>query len=127
MGAWGGELPTVLVVEEIDPDGTARVAYSWGSSPENTFKPGWTRLHGSIGGGTLRLTNPGGPALDFSLEKDGRLLGRYSRGGVPAYVELERISGRDPAVIAAVAARPRCGARCAFRKSPWSARPPARA
>ena len=30
LGAWGGELPTALVVERVRSNGTARVIYSWG-------------------------------------------------------------------------------------------------
>src|SRR5438874_119120 len=32
LGAWGGDPPTALVIEQINSNGTAHVIYSWGDS-----------------------------------------------------------------------------------------------
>src|SRR5256885_16252361 len=41
LGAWGGELPTGLVVEQISPDGTAHGIYSWVDLQIHRFQAGW--------------------------------------------------------------------------------------
>ncbi|MGA2871178.1 MAG: hypothetical protein ABSF34_18705, partial [Verrucomicrobiota bacterium] len=52
-GAWNGSLPTVLIVEHINKDGTATLLYSWGVEPESKMKSGWIRLTGKILAGKL--------------------------------------------------------------------------
>ena len=106
-GAWNGSLPTVLIVEHINKDGTATLLYSWGVEPESKMKSGWIRLTGKILAGKLHLLLSSDANIDFRLEKNGDLLGVYTfRTFPPSYVELTRINSTDPSVIKRIADRP---------------------
>jgi dienelactone hydrolase len=92
LGTWGGELPTALIVEQINSNGTARVIYSWGDSPSNGFKMGWARYTAQISNTQLRLPSTNGHEMDFTLQSTGLLLGRYDiKDNPPAFAELHRI------------------------------------
>ncbi len=101
-GAWGGILPTFLVVEQVNADGTANVVYSWG----NTKRGGSKRLSGNISNGHLHLLSPRGPVIDYTLENNGALHGRYTNKNQPTSVELTRVTSTDKVAIIAAAARP---------------------
>ena len=44
VGRWGGVLKHILVVESVQPDGSASVIYGWGDSPGLSITRGFTRL-----------------------------------------------------------------------------------
>lgn len=107
LGSWGNELPTALVVEQISSNGTAHVIYSWGHSPLYGFKAGWERETGQIAGGKLRLSSTNGPKIDFTLEPDGTLLGRYGMGNLPpSFGEFHKLSSTNAQDIVAAAKKP---------------------
>lgn len=43
-GAWDGVLSHVLVVEQMRPDGQARVVYAYGDAPDRNVNRGHTRV-----------------------------------------------------------------------------------
>src|SRR6266581_754078 len=43
VGAWGGSLKHILVVESVTEDGTARVVYSTGDNPLLGIQRAWSR------------------------------------------------------------------------------------
>lgn len=53
IGAWGGQLKHILIVEDVKPDGTATVVYAWGDSPRLNIQRGWQRHSGTITRDTL--------------------------------------------------------------------------
>jgi dienelactone hydrolase len=53
IGAWGGQLKHILIVEDVKPDGSASVVYAWGDSPRLNIQRGWKRHSGIITGDTL--------------------------------------------------------------------------
>ncbi len=77
LGAWGYELPTALIVEQISSNGTANVIYSWGDSPAYHFKAGWNHEIGTISNGNLRLLTKV-HKIDFTLKPDGTMVVRCS-------------------------------------------------
>jgi len=103
-GAWGGELPTFLVVESVNADGTAKIVYSYGKSPR--FDAGWTRIDATIAGGHMHMTPSRGVTLDFWIDGDGSLYGLYTIRRHPSSVELHRLAIADAASIRAEAAKP---------------------
>lgn len=93
LGAWGEELPTALIVEQVHFNGAARAIYSWGDSQLYGFKAGWERRAGQISNGKLQWSSKNGPKIDFTLESNGTLLGRYDMKNMPpSFAELHRLS-----------------------------------
>lgn len=93
LGAWGAELPTALVVEQVNSNGTAEVIYSWGDSPTHQFEAGWSRHAGRISKGKLRFLSDGGASIDFTLEPGGVMTGRYKMiNQPPSFAELHRVT-----------------------------------
>src|SRR3954470_18094283 len=48
IGAWGGSLKHVLIVESLAADGTARVVYSVGDNPLLGIQPAWSRHQATV-------------------------------------------------------------------------------
>jgi dienelactone hydrolase len=96
-GAWGGTLPNMLVVEKVNPDGTAAVVYAWGNDGTGHIRAGWVRNRATITGCKLHIANTSGPMIDYELNSNGRLTGSYRYGGPPSRVELVRFpsAGRE--------------------------------
>lgn len=110
LGAWGSELPTAVVVEHIDSNGTARVIYSWGDSPHQ-FKTGWERETAQISNGKLRFSMTGGAKLEFAMQRGGSLFGRYvlASNQPPSFAELQRLPATDDSAILEAAKKPVVG------------------
>jgi dienelactone hydrolase len=93
LGYWGEELPSALVVEQIDSNGVAQVIYSWGDLKEDGLKTGWERQTGQILNGTLQLAQGNPPEIDFTFEPDGTLMGWYhTKNGPPAFARFQHLS-----------------------------------
>jgi pimeloyl-ACP methyl ester carboxylesterase len=103
---WGGTLPHVLVVEQVKSDGTAEAVYAWGNNTNGTMKAGWSRDSGLISNGKLHFDFSNGAVVDYTVNKDGTLFGRYVLREMPSYVRLSRIAGHDATTIIAAAAKP---------------------
>src|SRR5215470_2976789 len=56
-GVWDGELPHVLVVEEVTSDG-ASVIYAWGDSEAWGMRAGYRRVEGTISDNVLVVKLP---------------------------------------------------------------------
>src|SRR5262249_35844783 len=54
VGAWGGQLRHILVVEDVMADGNANVVYAVGDNPAANVRRQWRRLKASISGNTLQ-------------------------------------------------------------------------
>jgi dienelactone hydrolase len=107
LGAWGGELPTALIVEQINSNSTAQVIYSWGDSPDYHIKTGWSQETGQISSGKLQLLSKDGPKIDFTLEPGGFLLGRYQISDQPpSFAELHRVPSTNASAILDAAKKP---------------------
>ena len=55
VGRWGSELKHILIVESVQPDGSARVIYGWGDSPGLSITRGYSRLGANVSGDTLTV------------------------------------------------------------------------
>jgi dienelactone hydrolase len=106
-GAWGGDLPTALVVEQVHSNGTANVIYSWGEPPMKFFKPGWIRQTATIDGDQLKFTTKGGADVRFDMETNCVLLGYYQiSNSPPSEVELHRLATTNAVAIVEAAKQP---------------------
>lgn len=78
VGLWDGMRKTILVLEEVGEDGTAKVLY--GISPFGDQQPGgWLRYTGTIDGTTLTVTGKHATST-FTLTPNGRLKGVFGDG-----------------------------------------------
>jgi len=55
VGRWGGALKHILIVESVQPDGSASVIYGWGDSPGLSITRGFSRLGANLSGDTLAI------------------------------------------------------------------------
>lgn len=78
-GNWGGKLNGVLVVQDVQPDGTANVIYAWGNAPVWNTRAGYLRIPGSVEKGVLHVSTRGGD-VTYAVQSDGELAGSYLNG-----------------------------------------------
>ena len=55
VGRWGAGLKHILIVESVQPDGSASVIYGWGDSPRLSITRGYSRLGASVSGDSLTI------------------------------------------------------------------------
>ena len=78
VGAWGGDLKTILSFESIEADGTATAIYAVGDHALWGIKRGWWRFSGRIEGKKLRIKGRI-TEITYELAPSGRLLATYAR------------------------------------------------
>jgi dienelactone hydrolase len=79
VGAWGGSLKHILLVESVSGDGTAQVVYAIGENPYAGVQPRWLRREGIASGRTLKVTGKEFTAT-YEMAEDGSLKAHYERG-----------------------------------------------
>ena len=79
IGAWGGTLKHILLVEEIAEDGAARVIYAVGDNPDFGVQRTWRRLAGVASERTLEVKGNSFSAT-YELTESGGLKALYKRG-----------------------------------------------
>jgi dienelactone hydrolase len=79
VGAWGGTLKHILLVESVAEDGTARLVYAVGDRSGAAGKRMWLRLEGIASGHTLNLQGMGF-SVTYELNDSGRLKARFQLG-----------------------------------------------
>src|SRR5215469_16315308 len=57
VGRWGGGLQHILIVESLQPDGSASVIYGWGDSLGLNITRGFSRLGANLSGDTLTIAS----------------------------------------------------------------------
>lgn len=81
-GKWGGQLDSVVIVEQLDADGTGQVVYAWADHIPWNITRGWTREQVTIEGDTMTLDRfQNGAQASFKFRGDGALGGLYERKG----------------------------------------------
>src|SRR5439155_26644935 len=55
VGAWGGTLKHILLVESVAEDGLARVVYSIGDNPFFGIRRAWSRHKATVSGRSLKI------------------------------------------------------------------------
>jgi hypothetical protein len=94
-GKWGGNMPHVLVVEQVKSDVEAIAVYAWEEPPtDGAWSGGWVKVAANIDGGILRVPLRNGPKAWYELQSDGTLKGSYQRSGNAQihYSTLKKVS-----------------------------------
>ena len=91
VGAWGGDLKTILTFESIGADGTATAIYAVGDHDLWGIKRGWWRFSGRIEGKKLRIKGRI-TEITYELAPSGRLLATYARRNQRSRAVLTRQS-----------------------------------
>src|SRR5438874_267643 len=76
VGAWGGSLKHILIVESVTEDGTARVVYSTGDNPLLGIQRMWSRHNATVTDDHLTIAENGFSAT-YELSGDGALKATY--------------------------------------------------
>jgi dienelactone hydrolase len=94
-GAWDGVLAHVLVVEQVRPDGQARVVYAYGDAPDWNVSRGHARANARVEGGVLTFDlRDGRVRVEYRIEGES-LQGTYTIGGRVSRVTLARTTPTD--------------------------------
>ena len=78
VGAWGGDLKTILAIESVEADGTAALIYAVGDHALWRIRRGWWRFGGRVEGNRLRIEGRI-TEITYELAPSGRLLATYAR------------------------------------------------
>ena len=87
VGAWGGVLRHVLVVEEVRPNGSARVLYAVGQS--TNVRPEWGRHEARITGDALTIV--ASFTATYTLEGSDRASAKWQRGQTHSQAAISKI------------------------------------
>ena len=91
VGAWGGDLKTILTFESIEADGTATAIYAVGDHALWGIERGWWRFSGRFEGKKLRIKGRI-TEITYELAPSGRLLATYARRNQRSRAVLTRQS-----------------------------------
>jgi hypothetical protein len=87
IGAWGGLLHHILIVENIRPDGNANIIYAVGDNAAANVHRQWRRDIAVISGNMLRV----GTFATYEFTADGRLKATYSGGNSRASATMLKV------------------------------------
>jgi dienelactone hydrolase len=90
VGAWGGTLKHILLIEAVAEDGAARVVYAVGDRPGSLAQGRWLRLEGIASERMLKLQGTGFSAT-YELSDGGGLKARYQSGGGGSRASMTRV------------------------------------
>jgi len=89
VGAWGGTLKHILLVESVADDGIARVVYSIGDSPFFGIRRAWSRFAATVSGRSLTIAGAGFSAT-YDLTDRGALSATYTRGNIRSQATMAK-------------------------------------
>ena len=90
VGAWGGTLKHVLLVESITADGLARVVYAIGDNPWFGIQRGWSRHEATLSGGRLTVSEARFSAT-YDLNDQSGLNATYTRGKIVSHAVMTKM------------------------------------
>jgi pimeloyl-ACP methyl ester carboxylesterase len=89
VGAWGGTLKHILLVESVTADGLARVVYAIGDNPWLGIRRGWSRHQATLSGRHLTLSEAEFSAT-YDLNDQGGLNATFSRGNHVSHAAMTK-------------------------------------
>jgi len=89
VGRWGGALKHILIVESVQPDGSASVIYGWGDSPGLSITRGFIRLGANISGDTLTIASSF--TATYKLTSATSATASYRRGESRAQADMVKL------------------------------------
>jgi hypothetical protein len=78
VGRWDSVLKQILIVESLQPDGSASVIYGWGDDPRLNITRGFRRLGANLSGDTLTVRNSA--TATYKLTSATSATASYQRG-----------------------------------------------
>src|ERR1700733_4689952 len=87
VGAWGGTLKHVLLVESVAAGGSARVVYAVGDNPWFGIQRAWSRHEATVSGRRLTISEAGFSAT-YDLNGQGGLSATYTRGQIVSHAAM---------------------------------------
>src|SRR5690348_14671800 len=89
VGAWGGTLKHILLVESVAEDGTARVVYAVGDNPFFGIQRTWRRHQATVTEHRLTIAEAGFSAI-YEPSNGGALNATYARGNARSRATMTR-------------------------------------
>jgi dienelactone hydrolase len=89
VGRWSGGLKHILIVESVQPDGSANVIYAWGDSPGLSITPGFSRLGAKVSGDALTIE--GSFTATYKLTSAASATASYRRGESRAQADMVKV------------------------------------
>jgi dienelactone hydrolase len=89
VGAWGGVLKHILLVESVAEDGAARVVYAVGERTGSGAQPIWLRLEATLSERSLKVQGTRFSAT-YELTDSGGLKARYESAGSVSRASMTR-------------------------------------
>lgn len=89
VGAWGGMLKHILLVESVAADGSASVVYAVAASPGFGTPPEWSRHHATLSGNRLTIAEARFSAI-YDLNDHGGLSATYTRGSMFSHAVMTK-------------------------------------
>jgi dienelactone hydrolase len=86
IGRWGGALKHILIVESVQPDGSATVIYGWGDGPSLSITRGFSRLGANLSGDTLTIESSF--TATYKLTSATSATASYRRGDIRAQADM---------------------------------------
>ena len=89
VGAWGGTLKHILLVESVSADGSARVVYAIGDNPWFGIRRAWSRHEATVSGRRLTISEAGFSAT-YDLSDRGGLSATSTRGTIVSHAAMTK-------------------------------------
>ncbi len=89
VGAWGGTLKHILLVESIAENGQARVIYAVGENQSWGIRPAWRRFEATVSENSLKIAVPGFSAI-YELAGSEAATGTFTRGIISSRAAMRR-------------------------------------
>ena len=90
VGAWGGTLKHVMLVESVTADGLARVVYAIGDNPWLGIRRGWSRHEATLSARRLTISEARFSAT-YDLNDQGGLNATYTRGKIVSSAAMTKM------------------------------------
>jgi dienelactone hydrolase len=89
VGAWGGSIKHILLVESVAEDGTTRVVYATGDNPFFGIQRMWSQHKATVTEHRLTIAEAGFSAT-YELSDGGTLKATYARGNLRSQATMAR-------------------------------------
>jgi putative ABC transport system substrate-binding protein len=89
VGRWGGLLKHILIVESLQPDGSASVIYGWGDNPSLNITRGFSRPGANLSGDTLTIKSSF--TATYKLTSATSATASYQRGESRAQADMVKL------------------------------------
>jgi hypothetical protein len=95
VGAWGGQLRHILIIENAGHDGKASVVYAVGDNPARNIRRQWHRLSATISGNTLHVELSVEITATYEVTASGKLSANYNGPSGQSGAMLSKIELAD--------------------------------